>query len=544
MFILSLGAASLQRTYLKDSIEWKAAEAIAIANGYNPPTSVNPATAGEILNSIYAIDEEKLSETERVFASKAITALSWEPVIKSGVFGMTPSLILAPEIYKQTSTVERYSDYLFPVRDRYSAINFDVDLEYANTFYGFLDYMQLSPEHDKQYDKLFGTNLDAGLDTYHEGTMRAGALIGNDWMNFSVQRSRQSLGYGKTGVMSLADNFSRQDFMRLHTYSDIFDYTLNLTLFYNQNSSNVPMDFNFNGMHSIISLHRFDVKIANKVLISFTEGITAYTDNTLDLRLLNPFLFHHGFNNYSEGITARPMDGDEANNIFSFELGYTVIPHLRVRGEYIFDQIQLSGEAASAGARPNARGMLLGLDTSWILSEDMFVTAYAEFASTTPYLYLNYKENNDGTFQPNYDYIFGVHDWWGNHEVAYGGYRFGGDALVFGFGASLGKFDCFLIDAEFAYSKHGLYGLGYKNGLKNEFGPEHVGDKGPTGTPDEIENRVEIKVDGSISLLDYLDVSAGIGFVWANNYKNNPGAKFSDLQFKLGVALDVTEIFR
>ena len=86
--------------------------------------------------------------------------------------------------------------------------------------------------------------------------------------------------------------------------------------------------------------------------------------------------------------------------------------------------------------------------------------------------------------------------------------------------------------------------MGYKNGLKNEFGPEHVNDKGPTGSADEIENRVEIKIDGSVSLFDYLDVSAGIGFVWANNYKNNPGEKFSDLQFKLGVALDVTEIFR
>ena len=97
MFIVSLGAVSLQKTYLKDSIEWKAAEAIAISSGYNPPTSVNPATADEILGAIYVIDQENLNDTEKAFAANTISALSWEPTIQSGVFGMTPTLTIAPE---------------------------------------------------------------------------------------------------------------------------------------------------------------------------------------------------------------------------------------------------------------------------------------------------------------------------------------------------------------------------------------------------------------------------------------------------------------
>ena len=545
-FVSSLCAVSYQRTYLKDSIEWKAAEALLISEGYNPPTSVNPATGAEIISSLSLLEPESMGEVERSFLDYAVQSLSWEPVIESGNFAMTPSVIISPEVYKHTTAFDSYSDYLFPVRDRLSALDFDIDLEYADTFYGFVDYLVLSPEHEKQYDKLWGTNIDAikgGFNTQHEGTLRAGGLFGNEWMNFSVQRSRQSLGYGKSGTFTLGDNFSRQDFMRFHTFSDIFDYTLNLTLFSNMDSNMETIDFNFNGMHNILSLHRFDIKLFDRAMISITEGIAAYMDSTLDIRLLNPFLFHHGFNNYNEGIEAKPLDGDEANNIFSVELGYTVLPHMRVRGELIFDQIQLSGEAAAQNARPNANGFMVGLDSSWILSEDMFITVYAEFAKTSPYLYLNYKENS-GKLQPNYDYIFGVHDWWGVDEVAYGGYRFGPDAVVLGFGASIGGIGSFLVDADFVYSRHGLYGLGYDKGVRNEFGPDHINDKSPTGEEDQIERRIEAKIDSEILITDYLSLKAGVGYVYAQNYRNNPGMTFSDLQMKLGVSLDVTGIFR
>lgn len=546
MFVVSLGAVSYQKTYLKDSVEWKAAEAIAIAAGYNPPTAVNPATGGEILNAIERIDYNALSDEEKAFYDMTAASLGWNPTIESGIFGMTPSVVIAPEYYKQTEVVERYGDYLFPVRDRLNCLTFGFEYDYADTFYGYTDYLMLSPNHAKQYDELSGFNFDTileGFNTQHEGTLRAGALIGNDWMNFSVQRSRQSMGYGKTSTFAIGDNFSRQDFMRLHTFSDIFDYTMNISLYSQQDKNNNTIDFNFNGLHNMTSFHRFDVKPAKNVSFSITEGIVAYMDTTLDMRLLNPFLFHHGFNNYNEQIEVDPLkDTDEANNMFFIEAGWTVIPHLRVRAEIAIDQIQLAGEAADANARPNANGFMVGVDTSWIF-DDMFLTAYAEYASTSPYLYLNYKTTNS-EFQPNYDYVLGVHDWWGVDEVAYGGFRFGGDSVVYGFGASFGKLDSFLVDASFAYSKHGLYGLGYANGLKNEFGPEHVGDKNLNCAEDQIEHRIELKIDGNYSITDFLDVSAGIGLVNIKNYKNQPGEKFSDFQMKLGVALDVTQIFR
>lgn len=543
----SLGATSLQKSYLKDSVEWKAAEALAIANGYNPPTSVSPATASEVIQAINRISESDLDENEKAFRDSVVSSLTWDPTIESGVFGMTPSVILAPEIYKQTAVTDQYSDYLFPVRDRLSALTFDLDFNYSDTFYGFVDYLVLSPEHDKQYDKLFGTNFDSiksGFNTQHEGTLRAGAILGNDWGYASVQRSRQSMGYGKTGVMTLGDNFSRQDFMRFHTYSDILDYTLNLTLFNNMNEKLETVDFQFNGMHNVLSLHRFDLKLGKKVQLSITEGIAAYMDSTLDLRLFNPFLFQHGFNNYNEDV-AVPEDfnnGDEANNIFAVEVGYSPIPHLRVRGELIFDQIQIGGEKEGDDARPNASGYTIGVDTAWVFG-DMFLSAYGEFTSTTPFLYLNKKTVN-GVLNPNFDYIFGVHDWWGVDEVAYGGYRFGCDAVVISAGASFGKIGSFLVDGSIVYAKHGTYGLGYKNSIINELGPDALNLKGPTGAPDEVEKRLEIKVDGDYSVTDYLTVSAGFAYVNVNNYRNEPGKKFTDLQIKLGAALDITEIFR
>lgn len=550
MFIVSLGAVSYQKTFLKDSIEWKAAEAIAIVGGVNPPTAVNPATGGEILKSIELIDYDALSESEKAFYDATASSLAFDAMINGDNVGLTPFVTLAPEVYAHKNVVEkeRYADWLFPVRDRYNGFEFGTEIDYAGTFYGIVEYLMLNPQHDKQYDKSWGTNFDAitkGFNTQHEGTLLAGALIGNDWMNFSVQRSRQSLGYGKTGSLTLGDNFSRQDFMRLHTFSDIFDYTMNISLFSNMNSNNDTEDFNFNGMHNIVSIHRFDVKPTKNVTLTMNEGIVAYMDSTLDMRLLNPFLFHHGFNNYMEGIEVTPGNRDEANNILSIEAGWTVMPHLRVRGEFIFDQIQIGGETTNPLARPNANGLLVGADTSWIF-DDMFLTAYAEYASTSPFLYLNYKTRKDKNdvilLEPNFDYILGIHDWWDNDEIAYGGYRFGGDAKVFGFGASFGKLDTFLVDASFVYSKHGTYGYGYINGIKNPVGPEALATKKMTGTPEQIEHRIEFKVDGSYQLTDYLELSAGFGFVSAKNYKNVPDAKFSDVQFKIGAAINFVEL--
>ena len=269
----------------------------------------------------------------------------------------------------------------------------------------------------KDYDKHFDTNLNKLIEgdifaTSHEGTLTAGILFGNDWMNFSIMSGRQEQGYGHSGNLVLGDNLLRQQYLRMHTFSRWFDYTYTLTRYGKMAyhtptdpASNLEMASNnesFELPQQVFPLHRFDFKIADSVSISLVEGAMMLIDSVFDVRLLNPFLFVHGFNNYADSTQISPP-GDEANNILAIELGWTFLPHHRLNLQLVSDQIQIGGESTSV---PNALGGLINYETSWILDGN-YLTAWLEAAYTMPAAYLNNKRDNND-YNPNYDYIVGM----------------------------------------------------------------------------------------------------------------------------------------
>lgn len=548
LFVLMISISTLysttQKTFSIDSSEWKAAAALCMSAGVLPPSSVSPTTGEEILSALNRIDEARLTENEKAMLERLREKLDWTPMLNTEYFGADANVIIAPEFYAHTSKdVNRSMDYLFPKKDRLNLLDFSFKMNFADVGYGFVDYLAFSPKHLSQYDKTWGTNIDAlqdGLEMVHEGVLDAGMLFGNKWMNFSVASTGQSLGYGKNGNLGISDNFMRQQYMRFHTFSRYFDYTLNITRYNSlvENQSSAEDFQNFNGKQQMFPVHRFEVKLFDKLQFVFQEQTMMYIDNAFDIRLLNPFIVFHGFNNYMDEISIKEEE-DQANNSIILELGYTVIPHLRINGQFIIDQITLPGESHKGiDTRPNAFGALLNVESSWIL-EKYFLNAWLETSYMSPYVYLN-KKLKDGKPNYNYDYIVGYDLWGGNDDINYTGYKYGPDSIVLSTGADFGDLDRFLLSGSLTYVLHGNYGLGY-NQIESATGEDHINDLTPsTATP---EHRLEALIEAVYKPIEGLEISSGLGIVQIWNRKCTQGDNLTDMQFKIGVKFDPVAMF-
>ena len=315
----------------------------------------------------------------------------------------------------------------------------------------------------------------------------------------------------------------------------------------------ISQDESFELPQQVFPLHRFDFKIADKVSLSLVEGAMMLIDTPFDIRILNPFLFIHGFDNY-EDETAIKERGDEANNILALEFGYTFLPHHRINLNLLLDQIQIGGETRSM---PNAFAALLNYETSYVVDE-FYITGWIEAAYTMPATYLNNKMDitDEGTeYNPNYDYIVG-YPIWGYENGRYGdidyvGYKYGPDAIVIGLGLDFGDLQKFSISAGINYIMHGSYGLGYNYTVaargENEddvpYNEEDVS-KLPLSVPvEDAEHRIEASIKTKITPIEGLSISAGLGVLQIWNYRLEKGQKLFDMQFYIGCAFDPVRMF-
>ena len=413
-----LVGANMQKTYSRQSTEYQTAYALCISAGVLPPSPVTPVTGADLAQSLSRIDKADLTQAERDLYDELMEALEYHPVLEYDLFGIDPTPTIGVDMFTQTAIPDSEKDLLIPREDRTEVLDLAFGFKFADVGYGFVDWLMLSPMITSYYDKHFDTNLNKLIEgdifaTSHEGTFTAGILFGNDWMNFSIMNDRQEQGYGHSGNLVLGDNLLRQQYLRMHTFSRWFDYTYTLTRYGKMAyhtptdpASNLEMASNnesFELPQQVFPLHRFDFKIADSVSISLVEGAMMLIDSVFDVRLLNPFLFVHGFNNYADSTQISPP-GDEANNILAIELGWTFLPHHRLNLQLVSDQIQIGGESTSV---PNALGGLINYETSWILVGN-YLTAWLEAAYTMPAAYLNNKRDNND-YNPNYDYIVGYH---------------------------------------------------------------------------------------------------------------------------------------
>ena len=557
-FCFNLSAISMQKTFSTDSVEYQMAYALCVAGGVVPPSSVNPITGEEILSALQRIPENNLSFEEKAMLEELVSALGWNQIVETDYFGMDPRAIISLDAFVQTDIPENDRDFFIDYGERLHPLDLSLDFNFADYGYGFVDYVFASPTLRENYNQyFFGTNLDAlyrgsfGSLLQLDGALHAGILFGNKWMNISIMSAPQSMGYGRTGNLGLGDNFDHQRFLRFHTFSRYFDYTFNLTHYasMSNNSSINPDDLHviqgelFNGKQQEYIIHRLEFKLLDKIQLTMMETSMFYVDNPFDIRIFNPFLFLHGFNNYVDSTEPNnpdePGSKDEANNLMVLEFSYTFLPHHRLNLQVLIDQIQFSSEP---GGSPSGLGFLLNYETSWFIDKG-YLTGWFEMAYMMPAVYLNHKLGSDEDYNHNFDFIVGSQFYSLNSnggQINYTGYGYGPDSIVIGMGASYGKLNHFKIDGSLIYSIHGMYGLGYETIIP---AGRYDGNDWFSVPFSKAEHRIEIAIKGSYIPVDGLKLQGGIAFVQAWNYQCSYGKNLSDLQLYIGVSFDPVEMF-
>lgn len=554
---LSLFAANYQKTYLATDEVWIRANRLCISTGHLGPTPVFPTTGAEILNAIERLDYNTLNMQEKAEYDYLVTELS-SPA--EGVAFTGKNITLDPEIFLG---IEGYGfshlkdtpveEFFIPYRDRipffYAGIDsyfgdiayvgmeylykdawvgFDFDDQgrvvrgnnhYSFTNFGFL----IAPTYDGEWSFLMNSNDLQNFSILNYQPIKAGASLGNDFMNFFIGRSRQSFGNGITGNLVIGDNFSFQEMVKLSFFSDIFSYYLSLTHFDNIEENTA---FKLDGLHQNRLIHRFDINVMNKFRFALNIGAHMLTDSPFDFRMLNPMMIVHNWTNNSESIDWAPDNRDELNNVMGFEFEYAFYPGFLATAQVLIDQFRLPVEKNSTV--PGAWGMLANLRYMTPL-DDGYLDSFVEFAYTSPYLYLNYKtwEGNDMYML---DHIVGYVVGGGSPlEENYSGYQYGPDAIVASVGSKYSS-DSWSVGGSLLYMAHGEYG---RESWRNRNNRDDANPSTPSGT---VEHTFSINVDGTYSILDNLKLTVGFYTAFKWNYHNQPNIFRTDVQGAVGLS--------
>ena len=135
----------------------------------------------------------------------------------------------------------------------------------------------------------------------------------------------------------------------LSLFSDIFSYELSVTHFDNVETdvvSGSDRGTQLSGSHQNRVIHRFDFNIINRFRFAINIGAHFVMDSPFDLRMFNPMAIVHNWNNNSESIELH--EGDESNNILSFEFEAAIIPRLTLTSQFVLDQMKLPTETDSS----------------------------------------------------------------------------------------------------------------------------------------------------------------------------------------------------
>ena len=548
-------AANYQKTYQMSDEVWLRTNRLCITAGQLGPAPVSPISGAEILSALERLDYSSLSSWQREEYDYLVSLLSdpaEEMAFTAENIVFDPSLFIGIEGYGFNHLKSTPVDEFFiPYRDRIPFFYAGIDAYFGNSvylnmqatfkdglrgfslkngkvvpgdyFYSFTNFgFLISPTYDGEWSFLMQSNDDAnyGLLTYQP--IKTGGSFGNDFMNFFIGRDRQEFGNGMTGNMVIGDNFSFQEIAKLSFFSDIFSYYLSLTHFDNFEEK---QQFRFDGMHQSRLIHRFDINLFNKFRIALNIGAHMLTDSPFDLRMLNPMMLVHNWNNNSEDIAWALRNGDEVNNIMGFEFEYAFFPGLFASAQIVIDQFRLPVEKSSTV--PSAYGFLGNLKYVTKVGEG-YLDSWFEAAYTSPYLYLNYKEWN-GEAMYMLDHIVGYH--YGPDvpgEISYTGYIYGPDAVVLSVGTEYASFDSWSVGGNLFYMAHGEYGKDGKMNNRDDAKP-----KAPSGT---VEHTLALTVDGSYFILDNLELTAGVYAAYRWNYHNEDGVNRGDIQAAVGLS--------
>ena len=552
------GAVNYQKTYLRTDEVWIRANRLCVMTGHLGPAPVFPTTGAEILNALERLDYNQLTASQKSEYDYLVSKLSnpSERVSFSAKnITIDPKIFLGVEFYGFSHLKDTpVEEFFIPYRDRIPFFYAGLDASFGDIAYVEMEYMYkdawrgfaldsegnvvqgdnhysfsnfsflMAPTYDGEWSFFMNSNDKHNFSLLNYQPTKAGASLGNDFMNFYIGRTRQSFGNGITGNLVIGDNFSFQEMMKLSFFSDIFSYYLSLTHFDNVEEGSA---FKFDGLHQNRLIHRFDVNLFNKFRIAVNIGAHMVTDSPFDFRMFNPMMIVHNWCNNSESIEWSPDNRDEVNNVMGFEFEYAFYPGFMATAQVLIDQFRLPVEKDSTV--PSAFGLLANVRYITPLWEG-YLDSYFEAAYTSPYLYLNYKSwNGDDMYM--LDHIVGYS--FGSScpaEISYSGYQYGPDAIVIAAGSEFSMYGDWSASADLMYMAHGEYGKESWRKMNNR---DDANATAPSGI---VEHTFLIKLGGSYSILDNLKVTAGLytSFKW--NYHNQTNVFRTDVQGTVGLS--------
>lgn len=542
-------AFALQSTFGRNSSEYKDLMTLCNATGTAPANMVLPISADQASRILDSIDTSKLNDTLRSLYDDLRSRLeSPEVVIDSNGFAADLKLEGAAQYLKQSASE---FDFLVAKKDRKPMILLGADLHFNDNFFATFnidvtdidnDATENSTEGYKTYTTNFMKKLAVMDNVDFTFPHKAFASIGGNGMNLTIGRDRLSLGNGKTGNLVLGDTLWFHDFIKASVISGIATYDFTIMSFENTKDSDhlqIANDYTASGKRQMVFLHTFSIKPSSWLTLSLSEGALSYGSTILeDLRKLNPFFILHNVFDYSDGSG---KNRGNMNNFFGFEASLALPYGFGINAQFVFDQIQLSGEKKPTNPQ-GASGTLVNITKSGTAFGG-FYDAYIEGVYTTPNLYLKEADVKCGEYW-NMDLIVGKKLYWapaGNDTVSYLGYQHGPDSVVIGAGFDWRNLSDLEIKFSALYRIHGNQGIKYY-ASQNDKTITYGEDAGKI-TGEHHEKRLVLDLVISSPLTKYVVLEGEVGFVNATNYRNVADAKFSDIQFAISATIKFDELF-
>ena len=558
-----LFAASSQKVYFMTDDVWQMADKLCRLNGVLGPTPVSPTTEAEIKVALNRLNYDSLSSYSKKLYDQILEKFDersgW--AYEDNEIILDPSIKLNPQLYIFNNRKSTYADEFYKQykdRDQFLILDFESSIHdkvYFYFQYAFMDTplgfnldssgKQVAGDFYQSYSNfsflinralngdltgLFtGSNGNAVIKLFSHQPMKAGLSIGNNYMNFVTGRFKQAFGNGVTGNLIIGDNFSYQELMKLSFFTNVFTYHLSLTHYDNAETNT---RFMFEGPHQNRSIQRFDFSFYDKFRFAVNIGAHIYSPTMFDWRMVMPMMIVHNWNNNSEDITL--AKGDEINNILGLEFEWVINKTFTLTSQIAIDQFQLAVESDSAV--PSANGFMVNLKMLNPTTKGVF-ESYVEGVYTNPYLYLNYKENTDGS--PNYclDHIAGYY--WhqsGKGELNYLGHSFGPDTIALAVGTSFTSFDNWKLSGDILFKIHGEKGIEKTYWPKQSQTNRDVNNQNkystPTGTP---EYTLQVDIAGEYKLTSSISFNASLMNRWQWNYHNNLVEKKYSAQGSVGM---------
>ena len=560
--------------YPVSSEEWRLVDDICRLSGVTGPSSFGPVTGRQLLLALERAEKKGASPSLLEKAREMIYA--YDGLYEDDLGSIALEVELNLEGYYQTNGDELtvpsfgYDNEWFVrnYRERPSTISLKLESTVGDHFYSRF----VMPAREKQIIDDFYWN-----DAFHflgqakimeqNFPYDAGISLSSDNLSLITGRGKVSQGEGFTGNTAVGDNYDYQEFLKLGANTRNTGFFLTLTNFDSSrqaiaDSGHVVTEpwkvqnAKFSGYRELRHSAGYEASVFDKVKVSLSFVTLLDTDTAFDFRYLNPFMVMHSYFNYHEDTVL------EANNIISIDLSFAIARGLRLYFQFSMDQIQFSGEAKGYAndylyVDPNAYAALLNISWSKDI-EDGILTLFGEAVYTSPAMYLNQKYYDNGnvtqykgkiengqytsSFEPcwSQDFLLGYNrteSYGYNADMAFSGYIYGPDAIVFALGGEYYIPEKLNISSSLFYMVHGEKGRGFSIENYNFSGLdtlETINVMSPTGV---VEHTLVAKVEGDYIINDYVSIYGGAAFSSFWNYRNVEGKDFTNLQTALGVKL-------